>query len=120
MTKDLIMISWIEKDENIKERRYLMSVRNVNYRLTSIGYSKWRKASIKYTDMNGDQSASWLGSNLSKVPKSHKEMVYMLRLPAKSSYEVKVTILSTAGDYVGSTSVFLDESDASASGKKTN
>ena len=119
------MISWREKDFNT-ERRYRISVRIVKYTFSSMLYKKWNKGTIQYNSMNERQPESSLESKMKEM--AYTEEAYtllgqwhqysaILRLPEKSSYEVKISTLSPASDYIGSTSIFVEESDAFARGK---
>lgn len=119
------MVSWREKDLNT-ERRYRISVRIVIYTFTRMLYKKWNKGTIQYNNVNGRQSESWLESKIKEMayaeeaytlPGLRAQYSAVLRLPDKSSYEVKISTLSSAGDYIGSTSIFLEASDAFVPGK---
>ena len=79
--------------------------------------------------MNGRQSESWLESKIKEMsdteetytlPGLRAQYSAILRLPEKSSHEVKISTFSSAGDYIGSTSIFLEASDIFASGKENS
>ena len=119
------MISWREKDFNT-ERRYRISVRIVKYTFSNMLYKKWNKGTIQYNSMNERQPESLLESKMKEtayteeaytLPDQRAQYSAILRLPGKSSHEVKISTLSPAGDYIGSTSIFVEESDAFARGK---
>jgi hypothetical protein len=110
ISNESVMISWREKENHTEERRYLVSFRKINNKLSSVGYTKWRKAAIQYTESN-EKAISFSPSTTYTA---------VLRLSAKSSFEVKITTINTAGDHLGSSSVYFDASDAFVSGKQTD
>ena len=103
------MISWREKKNEVEERRYLVSVRKMQYKLSLVGFGKWRKAAIHYTELDDKKTA---------YPLPSTPYTALLQLPANSSFEVKITTVSIAGDCLGSSSVYFDALDVLASGKE--
>ena len=110
VSNELVMISWREKENKVEERRYLVSVRKIQYKLSLVGFGKWRKAAIHFTELDDKKTANLLSSAPYTV---------LLGLPANSSFEVKITTVNIAGDHLGSSSVYFDALDALASGKET-
>ena len=120
LTEKTVLMKWKENAETNEERRYLISVRKVEFKLPTVKLHKWQKASIEYINPSStlfkSQQETESRDDLSQK-KMYNDYTAVLRLPGTSSYEVKITTLTTAGKHVGSTSVFFDASDAFVNGE---
>ncbi|XP_028394045.1 uncharacterized protein LOC114518281 [Dendronephthya gigantea] len=122
LTKESVLMKWKENAEPNEGRRYLISVRKVEFKLSTVKLHKWQKASIEYMEPNNtlfkSQQETESSDDLS-AKEMYTDYTAVLRLPGTSSYEVKITTLSdagTAGNHVGSTSAIFDASDAFVNG----